>query len=89
MTDSIDYKQKMFDELSAQIEAIGKDDENYNDHQKALDILGVLEGLLGYTIYTTCTSLDEVRDSSEESYVNIKRTALTAMRKELDSSASE
>lgn len=83
MSESIDYKKQMFDTLGDIIEKTGQGDPNYTGEQKALDILEVLENLLGYTIYTTCTDLNEVRDSSEESYVNIKRIALSSMRKEL------
>ena len=76
------YREQMFDVISQAIENTGKGDESYDDHQKALDILGVLENLLAYTIYTTCDSAETVRDSCEESHVNIKKLALRLMESE-------
>lgn len=76
------YRDQMFDALSIAIENTGKDDPSYDNHQKALDILSVLENLLAYTIYSTCDSADTVRDSCEESHVNIKKMALRMMENE-------
>ncbi|STX51588.1 Uncharacterised protein [Legionella busanensis] len=77
------YKDQLFDDISRCIEDVGSQDEQYNNEDKARDILEVLEALLAYTIYTTCISKDTVRDSCEESYFNIKRQALVLMDKEL------
>lgn len=74
------YKTQMFDEVSKIIEATGQGDSNYSAEEKAMDIFVVLESLLAYTIYTTCISAESVRDSAEESYINIKRQALEMMR---------
>ncbi len=83
MTDKkVNYKEQMFDTLSTAIENIGKDDPSYTDHDKALDILDVLESLLAYSIFTTCVTSDNVRDSCEESYMNIKRRALRILEQE-------
>ena len=80
----MNHRDNMFDQLSQVIESAGKDDPNYDNFKKAEDILDVLEGLLAYTIYTTCESTDHVRDACEESYINIKRQALRLMYKELE-----
>lgn len=74
------YSDQLLKKLSQIIEEVGQDDEEYNNKQKALDIFSVLENLLAYTIYTTCNTAEEVRDSSEESYMNIKRQALSMIR---------
>ena len=70
----------MFAELSQVIEATGKGDESYDNKAKAVDILSVLESLLAYTIYTTCVTSEHVRDSCEESYMQIKRQALEMIK---------
>ena len=81
MTDqSPDYEKHMFEEVSRVIEGIGAGDSAYTPEEKALDIFSVLESLLAYTIYTTCISPETVRDSAEESYVNIKKQALHMLR---------
>jgi hypothetical protein len=77
------HKDQMFDTISKCIEETGKNDPNYTNEAKARDILEVLEALLSYTIYTTCISKETIRDSCEESYINIKRHALALMDKEL------
>jgi hypothetical protein len=58
-----------------------RNDSNYDNYQKARDILDMLEGLLAYAIYNTCISPETIRDSAEESYVNIKRRALEMFNK--------
>ena len=75
------YADTMFAEISNIIETTGKDDPEYTNKTKALDILNVLEGLLAYTIYSTCYTTDEIRDSAEETYFNIKKQALAILRK--------
>jgi len=79
---SSEYRDKLLNQLTEIIENLGANDKDYDDTQKSLDILDVLELLLGYTIHTTCNSIDTIRDSSEESYFNIKRRALTFYRNE-------
>lgn len=76
-----DHADKMFTEISKIIEQTGKDDNAYTNEKKAIDILSVLENLLAYTIYSTCNTTEEVRDSAEETYFNIKRQALAILRK--------
>lgn len=70
------HREAMFDALSQAIENTGKGDKEYTDYDKALDILDVLESLLAYTIFSTCVTTDQIRDSSEESYMTIKKRAL-------------
>ena len=74
------YKRHMFDAISKIIEEAGASDDTYTDEKKAYDILAVLESLLAYTIYTTCISAETIRDSAEESHVNIKRQALQLLK---------
>ena len=76
------YREEMLSKVADIIEKTGKKDDAYVDHEKALDILMVLEGLLGYTIFTTCRDSGEIRDACEESYINIKRRALQLHRDE-------
>jgi hypothetical protein len=76
------YKDEMFEKMSQVIEEIGKDDESYDNYKKSTDVLEALEGLLSYAIYSTSIDSTTVRDSCEESYMNIKRTALRMMAKE-------
>ena len=76
------YREKMLQDISQVIENTGKVDTTYTNYQKALDILEVLEGLLAYTIFTTCTTVENIRDASEESYVNIKKSALMMFESE-------
>lgn len=83
MSEEKNYRETMLSQIAEIIEKTGQQDDSYVDHEKALDILVVLEGLLGYTIFTTCTDAGEVRDACEESYINIKRRALKLMRDEL------
>ena len=71
-----DHAKDMFEDIANLIENAGKDDETYDAKQKLQDIFDVLESLLAYTIYTACITADNVRDCSEESYVNIKKKAL-------------
>ena len=61
------------------IEESGNGDESYDDMRKATDIMDILENLLAYIIYTMCVSTDHVRDTCEESYMNIKHQALKMM----------
>ncbi len=75
------HADQMFKEISNLIENIGKNDQEYTNHKKAIDILNVLEGLLAYTIYTTCYTAEEVRDAAEESYFSIKKQALAILKK--------
>lgn len=82
MKDQHNYREEMLSQIAEIIEKTGQDDDAYVDQNKALDILMVLEGLLGYTIFTTCLDAGEVRDASEESYINIKRRALQLLRDE-------
>lgn len=82
MQQKLSYREKMLSQIAEIIEKTGADDEAYGVSDKALDILMVLEGLLGYTIFTTCTDAGEVRDACEESYINIKRRALKLLRDE-------
>lgn len=82
------YREKMLSEIADIIEQTGQKDDAYVDHEKALDILMVLEGLLGYTIFTTCTDSGEIRDACEESYINIKRRALQLLRDEKNEPSS-
>lgn len=77
----MNYADQMFTELSNVIENVGKDDQQYTNQKKAVDILNVLESLLAYTIYTTCCTTEDVRDAAEESYLSIKRQALAIIRK--------
>ncbi len=81
MSTKKNYADQMFTELSKTIEHIGKNDQEYTNQQKAVDILNVLESLIAYTIYTTCNTTEEVRDASEESYFSIKKQALAIIRK--------
>jgi len=82
MTDKPNYREQMLTDIATVIENAGKDDEAYVDTDKALDILMVLEGLLGYTIFTVSEDANDVRDAAEESYMGIKRRALQLMRDE-------
>lgn len=84
MTEASKYHEILFNTLAESIESVGKDDPNYSETQKALDILDVLESLLAYAIYSTSNSLETVRDSAEESYINIKKRALHMMNNELN-----
>lgn len=74
-----DYRDEMFEELSKIIEKTGSDDTNYDDKQKALDILEVLEALLAYTIYSTSIDEKTILTSCDESYSNIKEQALSIL----------
>lgn len=89
MDKKLSYREDMLAQIADIIEKTGQDDESYVAKDKALDILLVLESLLGYTIYTTCLDAGEVRDACEESYVNIKRRALQLLRDELTAQSSE
>lgn len=84
MTEESKYKEELFNTLADAIENIGKDDPTYSETQKALDILDVLESLLAYTVYSTSVSIETVRTSAEESYMNIKKRALDMMSDELN-----
>ena len=77
------YREEMFDKISKIIEETGSNDATYDSYKKAQDVLDVLEGLLSYAIYTTSISPETVRDSCEQSYVNIKKNALKMINKEL------
>lgn len=70
------HKMTLIETISAAIEKSGQDDPTYDNIQKSRDILDALESLLAYAIYNTCISPETIRDSSEESYINIKRRAL-------------
>ena len=70
------HRDEMFDALSEAIEKAGKTDKDYSNYDKALDILDVLENLLAYTIFSTCLTTEQIRDSCEESYFAIKKRAL-------------
>lgn len=76
MTEKTDHKKALLESLSLTIEKAGQDDPDYDNFDKARDILDTLESLLAYAIYNTCVSPETIRDSAEESYVNIKRRAL-------------
>ncbi len=80
MSTKKNYADQMFTELSNVIENVGKNDKEYTNQNKAVDILNILESLLAYTIYTTCNTTEEVRDASEESYFSIKKQALAIIR---------
>lgn len=80
MQKDTNYEQEMFANISTIIEKTGAADEAYTAEKKALDILSVLESLLAYTIYTTCIDAETIRDSAEQSYVNIKRQALFMLK---------
>lgn len=67
---------KMFDEVALLIETFGKNEPDYSEQDKLLDIFNVLESLLAYTAYTVSNSPETIRDCCEESYVNIKKKAL-------------
>ena len=82
MSSTNNHREELLSNIANIIEATGQDDANYQDKDKALDIMMVLESLLGYTIYTSCLDEHDARDLSEESYVNIKRRALNLLRKE-------
>lgn len=75
-----DYQQQMFEAVAKVIEEVGAGDKAYDDEKKALDILNVLESLLAYAIYNTSISAETIRDSAEESYVNIKKRALRMLK---------
>ncbi|MCX7116609.1 MAG: hypothetical protein NTW94_01620 [Legionellales bacterium] len=75
-----EHERHMFEEISQIIEKTGADDAGYVAEKKALDIFAVLESLLAYTIYATSVSPETIRDSAEESYVNIKRQALHMLK---------
>ena len=70
------YRKQLLKEMSEAIESLGKEDDNYSPKEKAIDILNVLEGLLGFAICTTCNTTDQIRDASELSFVRIKKRAL-------------
>ncbi len=78
--DKPDYERQMFDSISKIIETSGVGDSTYTAEKKAVDIFAVLESLLAYTIYTTCVNSETIRDSAEESYINIKRQALHMLK---------
>lgn len=80
----IDYRELMLKKLAAIIEEIGVGDEEYNSVKKSLDVLEVLEILLAFAIYNTSNSIDTIRDSSEESYFNIKRRAIYYYKKKIE-----
>lgn len=80
MTEKKDYQRQMFDAIGKILEETGADDQMYSNEEKALDILNVLESLLAYSIYNTCISAETIRDSAEESYVNIKKRALRMLK---------
>ena len=80
MNEGSNYEKEMFANISTIIEKTGASDEAYTDEKKALDILAVLESLLAYTIYTTCIDAGTIRDSAEQSYVNIKKQALFMLK---------
>lgn len=81
MSEQKNYADQLFTEISNLIENTGKNDQDYTNHNKAIDILNVLESLLAYTIYTTCYTTEEVRDAAEESYFSIKKQALVILKK--------
>ena len=68
-------------DISNVIENSGKNDPEYSNEKKAVDILNVLESLLAYTINTTCLTTNDVRDAAEDSYFSIKKQALAIIRK--------
>jgi hypothetical protein len=78
----INYQSQMLDAVSEILETTGKSDPAYSNEQKALDIFHVLESLLSYTIFTVCLTSDQIRDTCEESYLNIKRNALAILERE-------
>jgi hypothetical protein len=76
MSIDIDYAQEMVENISKIIEQTGENDKDYTVEKKALDIMRVLEHVLAYTLYTTCDDSDSIRDSAEQSYLNIRGQAL-------------
>ena len=80
MAEEKDYQRQMFDTIAKILEETGSEDKTYSNEEKALDILNVLESLLAYSIYNTCISAETIRDSAEESYVNIKKRALRMLK---------
>jgi hypothetical protein len=89
MTDKKQYREEMLSKIAEIIEATGQNDDSYHDKEKALDIMVVLEGLLGYTLFTICQDADEIRDAAEESYISIKRRALQLFRDGIDEEPQE
>ncbi|MBA3662226.1 MAG: hypothetical protein H0W64_10880 [Gammaproteobacteria bacterium] len=85
---NINYREQMLANISDVIEKTGAHDEKYDAFAKARDILDVLESLMAYAIYNTCISTETIRDSAEESYVNIKRRALAMFNKNQNESPS-
>lgn len=81
MENNRNYRDQMFETISQVIEKAGGEDSDYDNYRKAQDILEVLESLLAYAIYNTCVSPETIRDSCEESYVNIKKRALSMFNK--------
>ena len=84
MSTTNNHREELLGNIANIIETTGQDDADYQDKDKALDILMVLESLLGYTIYTSCLDEHDARDLCEESYVNIKRRALNLLRNETE-----
>ena len=78
----ISHRDTLIETISTAIEKSGQDDPTYDNIQKSRDILDVLENLLAYAICNTSISTDTIRDSCEESYVNIKRRALAMFEQE-------
>ena len=81
----MNHRNSLLDAIALAIEKTGHDDESYDDVQKARDILDVLESLLAYAIYNTSVNPDSIRDSCEESYVNIRRQALMLFNRDMES----
>lgn len=76
-------RDALLSQLSNAIESFDAMDASYAPERKAADILGVLEVLLAYAIYNTTETIDDARDSADESYVNIKRMAVAYHKKQL------
>lgn len=71
------YREQMFNDLVQVIENTGKGDDSYDDLQKARDILEILELILANSILATSINKETIRESCEESYINIRRIALS------------
>jgi hypothetical protein len=76
------YREQMFNGILKVLETTGKGDQPYDDTQKTIDILEILELTLASTLIAIAPDKDSVRDACDEAAFHIKKIAINLYEQE-------
>ena len=76
------YREQMFNGILQVLDSTGKGDKPYDDTQKTIDMLEILELTLASTISAIAPDREAIREACDEAAFHIKKIALDLFEQE-------